>query len=340
MSTQPIDYDALAAQHGGTAVIDYDALAAEHGGTAQAAQPSLADQAHAEMSAKPTGARQWLTDLESDLRYGGDQTIVGKALKKAGYQGAESLGGMEGTAGKMMVSPLTGPVFAAHGVAELASGNVKRGAGEILSGIGEAAEIPMNMAAPEEGEMAAEGANRVGKAVSSLTPSAMRDAAGVLFQEVKSKAGNFPVDIEAPGQAALQMKTLYERGAGYTPPSVVTRFLNRVTKPGGGPMTYEEARDFYSNATRLSTDEALKLTPKAKAALTQFTHALGDSIQTAADNAGVGAEHSQAMQDYASAMRYADRVDAAKKLAVQTLKRGSAVAATAVAGKKIWDAAE
>lgn len=33
MSTPAIDYDALAAQHGGTAQIDYDALAAQHGGT-------------------------------------------------------------------------------------------------------------------------------------------------------------------------------------------------------------------------------------------------------------------------------------------------------------------
>jgi hypothetical protein len=42
---KPIDYDALAAQHGGTAAVDYDALAAAHGGTAAAEekheQPTL-----------------------------------------------------------------------------------------------------------------------------------------------------------------------------------------------------------------------------------------------------------------------------------------------------------
>jgi hypothetical protein len=37
VSTQAIDYDALAQQHGGTAAVDYDALAAQHGGSAQAA---------------------------------------------------------------------------------------------------------------------------------------------------------------------------------------------------------------------------------------------------------------------------------------------------------------
>lgn len=49
MSSQTIDYDALAQQHGGTAGIDYDALAAQHGGMAsgvanpepQKIQPSI-----------------------------------------------------------------------------------------------------------------------------------------------------------------------------------------------------------------------------------------------------------------------------------------------------------
>lgn len=38
MAAAPIDYDALAQQHGGTAAVDYDALAAQHGGTATSAQ--------------------------------------------------------------------------------------------------------------------------------------------------------------------------------------------------------------------------------------------------------------------------------------------------------------
>ena len=153
--------------------------------------------------------------------------------------------------------------------------------------------------------------------ISEHTPSAMRDAAGQLFQSVKAKAGNFPVDVEAPGQLALNMKTLYERGAGYTPPSVVNRFLQRVTKPDAPPMTYEEARDFYSNASRLSADEALKLTPKAKMVLGQFTQALGQSIQNAANQAGVGMEHAQAMRDYAMAMQYADKVQAMKDVSTK-----------------------
>lgn len=37
MSTSTIDYDALAAQHGGSPAVDYDALAAQHGGTSVSA---------------------------------------------------------------------------------------------------------------------------------------------------------------------------------------------------------------------------------------------------------------------------------------------------------------
>lgn len=109
---------------------------------------SLADESHAEVRAHPGGVAQWLTDLESDLRYGGTQTAIGRGLKKIGYQGAESLGGEEGTAGKTIISPLTGPVFAAHGV-------VTGKPLEVLSGIGEAAELPMQFAAPETKELEA-----------------------------------------------------------------------------------------------------------------------------------------------------------------------------------------
>lgn len=50
MSTQPIDYDALAAQHNSVAAVDYDALAAKHGATSGSEHnpghaPTLGDQA-------------------------------------------------------------------------------------------------------------------------------------------------------------------------------------------------------------------------------------------------------------------------------------------------------
>lgn len=115
----------------------------------------------AEAYAHPGGVKQWLTDLESDLRYGGSQTVVGRGLKKMGYQAPESLGGEGGNAGRMIVSPLTGTTYAAHGVAEAASGHPIRGAGQVLSGIGEASEIPMQFVAPETAEITANTAARI-----------------------------------------------------------------------------------------------------------------------------------------------------------------------------------
>ncbi len=51
MSTQPIDYDALAQQHGGTATVDYDALAAQHGGTAAESPKAPDDRSFLEKAA-------------------------------------------------------------------------------------------------------------------------------------------------------------------------------------------------------------------------------------------------------------------------------------------------
>lgn len=69
MAAAPIDYDALAQQHGGTAAVDYDALAVQHGGTATQSSapegfwhslgaqfgitPEAAQAAHDEMVAHP-----------------------------------------------------------------------------------------------------------------------------------------------------------------------------------------------------------------------------------------------------------------------------------------------
>ena len=47
------------------------------------------------------------------------------------------------------------------------------------------------------------------------------------------------------------------RRSGGTMPKVLRDFIKRTTDPNQGPLTYEEARQFYSNAsTRLSAEEA------------------------------------------------------------------------------------
>lgn len=267
------------------------------------------------VSAKPTGARQWLTDLESDLRYGGQQTAVGRALKSAGYQGAESLGGKEGTAGRMMVSPLTGATFAAHGIAEALSGHPLRGAGQVLSGIGEAAEIPMNFAAPETAE-----------AATNAIPSAKY--AGKLFQQVSDSAGSLPVDISGAGNSALRAQELAENGAKM--PTLLNKFLKKATAPGTGEMNYDTARDFYSNAGEQSIMQRLTTSPKMQRQIAQFRGNLGDAIQATADQAGVGDQYRQALQEYSQAMQV-------KKLGKYALTLAAIKAGQQVLGGKVFD---
>jgi hypothetical protein len=59
MSTTPIDYDALAKQHGGSAVVDYDALAKEHGGIVSAStEPTVQPRSWLD-SAKDFASEAW-----------------------------------------------------------------------------------------------------------------------------------------------------------------------------------------------------------------------------------------------------------------------------------------
>src|SRR5262249_46573020 len=84
------------------------------------------------------------------------------------------------------------------------------------------------------------------------------------------------------------------------------KFLQRVTDPEAEPLTYDEARRFYSAAGELSANEQAAYTSTMKRALNQFRRQLGTAIQQTADNAGVGTEYGQAMSDYAKAKRLQD----------------------------------
>ena len=74
-----------------------------------------------------------------------------------------------------------------------------------------------------------------------------------------------------------------------------------VTNPGKSPIDYNEARDFYSNVSRLSADEAQKLTPVMKRAIGQFAGDLRDTISATAEGVGKGDQLEGAMQLYGRA---------------------------------------
>jgi hypothetical protein len=136
------------------------------------------------------------------------------------------------------------------------------------------------------------------------------ERAGAAFEEVMSKAKNIPIDVAKPGDIALRADKLSKAGGRL--PKVLSDFIKRATDPNKPPITYEEARDFYSNASALTVDETMKLKPVMKAQIAKFTKALGESVEGAATEAGKLQKYKGAMKEYRQAKRLEQLIQTAK----------------------------
>src|SRR5208282_170156 len=165
------------------------------------------------------------------------------------------------------------------------------------------------------GPAASEGAGKLAAAIGErVTPSGMMARAGRGFQEVMGAAKNVPVSLKGAGDAALEIET--QARSGGSMPKVIRDFLRRATDPQQGEMTYEEARRFYSNASRLSADEMGRLTPNMRRLVGQFTKNLGTGIEDAAGKAGKLPEYTEAMQGYRRGAQLKGAIQSAKKIAL------------------------
>lgn len=162
-----------------------------------------------------------------------------------------------------------------------------------------------------------------GKAAVEAIPSAAR--AGAKFQEVMGAAKSIPIDVSAPGNVALRIQELADRGASM--PMAVRKFITHVTDPAKPPMTYETARDFASNISKLSANEAQRLTPTVAREVAGMRVALNKAVADAAAKAGKGAEYAQAMSEYARAKHLTgildDVIEGAKKTAPYATAAGA-----------------
>ncbi len=150
------------------------------------------------------------------------------------------------------------------------------------------------------------------RAIQAL-PSATR--AGAKFGQVMEKARNLPVDAEQPGQVALRIQELAERGGSM--PKVARDFARRVTDPAKGDLTYQEARDFYSNITRLSADEFKRLTPVVRMEIGKMKTALDAALKETAGRVGMAPTYQSAMKEYAQAAKVAKALESTKEFAVK-----------------------
>jgi hypothetical protein len=194
-----------------------------------------------------------------------------------------------------------------------------------------------------ESAQAAVPAMPVSEAISALPKAAKilpsAEEAGKVFDQLIDDIGDHPVEItDRLSNAISQAQDWATRGGQKI--KQVTDFVKRVTDPDLPDLTWSEARDFYSNLTsRLSPDQASKLSPKAYRHIGRVADALDDTLAQTADDAGKLSDYRGAMDEYKSAMGLEDIAELAKKAAKQTgiqvLKWAIPGAATAYALKQI-----
>jgi hypothetical protein len=195
-----------------------------------------------------------------------------------------------------------------------AAGDVGRNLRELLFG-GQSAGKPMGTSSgivnnPVTGAMSgAYGAEMAAGAI----PTAAK--AGAAFEDVMGAAKHIPIDVAGPGDTALRIQKLAESGGSM--PKVIRDFLRRATDPEKPPITYAEARDFYSNASRLSADEMQRLTPVLKRQVAMFTKSLNESLEGATEEVGKLSKYKGAMKEYRQAKRLEDLWQTAKEWAAK-----------------------
>jgi hypothetical protein len=186
-------------------------------------------------------------------------------------------------------------------------------------------------------ETAAEMAVPLGAAAEAI-PTAAK--AGAKFNAAMAGARTMAVDVNAPGQVALRIADMAQHGGGTQfGPGPVRQFIQYITDPKKPQMTYEVARDFASNISRLSSKELASVPPAMMREVGNLRVALNKAVADAAGRAGMGAEHAQAMNEFAKAMRIRDATDAllegAKKGALYGVGGGTLAGAGFELGKKI-----
>lgn len=258
-------------------------------------------------------ATNYLNNVTGDVKHGTDATFFGKALKSMGAPGTES-GVSEGTS-DYMASPVLGPVKAATGATEIAQpGKRWQGTKDFFNGAVQAAQIPTSFMAPEAAGGAA-------SKVAEMTPGAKIARAGAGFQDVMAAAKNHPVEVtDSLSKSLSEYAKLVDAGGSRS--VSVHKLLQRLTSPEKGPLTYEEARDFGSNISRLSADEQQRLTPVMKRAVGQIAAELRNATEATASRAGKLEQFQKAMKDYSSGMKGKEFLEKAMEVIKSDLAKG------------------
>lgn len=195
-------------------------------------------------------------------------------------------------------------------------GEMERAANE-----GDIGGVAGEAAVPAAAAIGTYGASKALPAAADALPSAKR--AGAAFQEIRSAAGDIPIETSKVGDSALQLYEQAQRGATF--PTAVNKLIKRMTAPDAAPLTYAEAKDFQSNISNLSANEKMSLKPNQVRLVGQLNGALKESLEGAAEVAGKGQQFTQAMKEYHDAMKLRGYSDAVISNAWKLALRGAGV---------------
>lgn len=235
------------------------------------------------------------------------------------------------------------PLVGGAGLASLGESTLAKVGGAAIGGAGgdAAAQLTTTGKVDPSQSLAAGATMAAGEGIGQtvLSPlakwiSTTKAGGGKLLQAAAEKAATQPVEL-SPETNKLMEQIMQQDKSGNTAPKVVKDLLTRVgpnpNAPAGvpeQPLTYPEARDFQSNASRLSASESMNAKGSMKSLVAQFAKSLSGDVQSAADQAGVGDIHRAGMQQYATAAGKDKILDTAKAVASNKVAQGVGAAGT------------
>src|SRR5579872_1535255 len=131
--------------------------------------------------------------------------------------------------------------------------------------------------------------------IGRLIPSAKRAAKA--FEAVSAVAGDHPVQV-TKGLSDSLVGIQQAVDAGSSMPMAVRKMIRRLADQEKGPLTYDEARRFYSNISNLSANETGRLNPNMHRLLGGLRVALNETITQTAKQAGEAERYQNAMREY------------------------------------------
>lgn len=302
MSTSTIDYDALAAQHGGKpAAVDYDALAQ----SVKGGKPAMTAPA-GELRPQPDTGSNFFENAGNDLMHGGTRTIVGKGLGlmqgrgSKGYSGLEA--GVSPSAAEFMGSVPLGIAQIGKGSAQVTEGHPINGMGNMIGGAAKASTIPLMLDAAPAARSAIE-----------AIPS--RAHAGQILSEIGEQAKDVPINLKNTMPAVNRLSELTDAGGKSAKPlnSLVKRTTKYLTPSTKGtaqdPILFPEARDIYSNVSDAARQSPLQTLMGKGLKPTMLRQAgiaksgLNADLTDAAGTIGRGEDYTNALKEYANASK-------------------------------------